>query len=136
MKTRVDLKLGGKVYHLVPGPRALMRIAEEVGDPAQMAVGLSLGRQVGKPPPLTSVVKVFDIALSEIGHEFEKEELWALIHKAGLGEVFNVFAVFIAALVNKGIVPEDEDGDDDAPPGNRKARRAKKAVARKGKAKA
>lgn len=136
MRTRVDLKLGGKVYRLVPGPRALMRIAEEVGDPAQMAVGMSLGRQVGKTPPLTTVVRVFDIALAESGHEFDKDELWELIHKAGLAYVFVVFAVFLSALVNKGVVPEGEGEDADAAPSNRKDRRAKKAVARKGKAQA
>lgn len=134
MRTRVDLRLGGKVYRLVPGPRALMRIAEEVGDPVQMAVGLSLAGEMGKTPPLTTVVKVFEIALAESDYEIAKPDLWGLIHEAGVATVFEPFAAFLGALVNKGIVPEGEDADAAAP--NRKDRRAKKAVARKGKAQA
>ncbi len=133
MKTRVDLKLGDKVYHLVPGPRALMRIAREVGDPVQMAVGLSLGSELGKTPPLATVVEVLGIALAESDYDFGKEDLWELIHEIGVTEVFEPFAAFIAALVNKGVVPEPEA--EEAPAENRKARRAKNSRARKSKAK-
>ncbi len=133
MKTRVDLKLGDEVYHLVPGPRALMRIAKEVGDPVQMAVGLSLGSELGKTPPLATVVAVLGIALAESDYDFGKEDLWRLIHETGVTEVFEPFAAFIGALVNNGVVPEPEA--EDAPAENRRARRAKNSRARRGKAK-
>ena len=136
MKTRVDLELGGEVYQLLPGPKALMRIAKEVGDPVQMCVGLSLGANMGKTPPIATVVEVFHIALAESGYKLAQEEVWELVHGAGLDVVFEPFAEFVGALCNKGVVPETEDEDAaPAPPENRKARRAKKARARTRKAK-
>ena len=135
MKTRVDLKLGDKTYRLVPSPRALMRIAKEVGDPAQMMVSLSVARELGKPPPLASVVDVLHIALEESEHEIDKADLWKLIfdHGAMEANLFEDFAAFIGALVNRGVVPEVEEPDpeaDDVETGNRRERRAKKAKAR------
>ena len=137
MKTRVDLELGGEVYQLLPGPKALMRIAKEVGDPVQMCVGLSLGANMGKTPPIATVVEVFHIAMAESGYKLDQEEVWELVHGAGLDVVFEPFAEFVGALCNKGVVPETDDEDDEAaPPKNRRARRAKKAQARTRKRKA
>ena len=136
MKTRVDLELGGEVYQLLPGPKALMRIAKEVGDPVQMCVGLSLGANMGKTPPIAKVVDVLHIAMVESGYKLDQEEIWDLVHGAGLDVVFEPFAEFIGALCNKGVVPETEDeGGEAASPENRRARRAKKAKARPRKAK-
>lgn len=140
MRTRVDLKLGAETYRLVPGPRALMRIAKEVGDPAQMVVSLTIAKGLGKPPPMASVVDVLHIALQESDHEIGSDDLWKLIYEHGALEPdhYDAFAEFLGALVNSGVVPEikepgaETEGADAEPPkaGNRQARRAKKAKAR------
>lgn len=136
MKTRVDLELGGEVYQLLPGPKALMRISKEVGDPVQMCVALSAGADLGRTPPLKTVVEVLHIALAESDHKISEPDLWDLIHETGVDVVFEPFAEFLGALCNKGVVPEVEGEDSEAaPPENRRTRRAKKAKARPRKAK-
>ena len=137
MKTRVDLELGGEVYQLLPGPKALMRISEEVGDPVQICVGLSAGAELRRTPPLRTVIDVLHIAMVESGHKVSRDDLWKMIYEAGVAVVFDPFAEFVGALCNKGVVPETEEEDEEreaAPSENRRARRTKKAKARTRKA--
>ena len=137
MKTRVELKLGGKTYRLLPGGRALERVAEEVGDPVQLSIAMGLAAQVQNTPPIKTCVQVLHIGLVESGYDIERDELWRLVFEEGVAVVYEPFAAFVGALVNKGEVPEDEADDqgEEIEPRNRKERRAKKARARKSKSK-
>jgi len=101
-KTTVDVELGGTLYRLVPGPKALLRVAAEVGDPLHLA--LAMGR--AEPPGVVNVFAVMRIALAESGYTLTEERANELLFQYGVLNLMAPYAEFVAALANCGKVPE------------------------------
>jgi hypothetical protein len=134
MRTHVELELGGKRYRLVPGPRALLEIADKVGDPMQLVIeagGVFLGlapRRAGlRPPPTAKVFGVLRTVLltSPDGQGLTADQANELLFRRGVAQLYAPYADVLGALVNGGVVlDEPAEPPAGSPEKNRAARRS------------
>lgn len=120
MKTHVDLELAGKTYRLVPGAKALVRVAQDLADPVRLYVALGLMETTGQPPNTWHVLKTLHIALVESGYDIEEDAAFEALHGKGIAELYEPYAAFVGGLVNAGQVPDTPEAEDQHP---KKARR-------------
>lgn len=94
----VDVGLGGDVYAMPVSFAAMEQIAERVGDPFGLAIGMTKGEI------LTAVQTVDTITIGArlAGCKLERSRIGELIVEAGAQDVLQVASAYIIALVSGG----------------------------------